>query len=109
MTASETLPLQTRPRHRGSLEWVWAPLAGSAVRGTVYITGTQLYDSRGSVQVQHEVSGYTLMDLGYTQTLARRFQIAFDVTNLFDHLYDQSYALPREGRSAVLTFRVRPN
>ena len=109
VTASETLPLQTRPRHRGSLEWVWAPLAGSAVRGTVYITGTQLYDSRGSVQVQHEVSGYTLMDLGYTQTLARRFQIAFDVTNLFDHLYDQSYALPREGRSAVLTFRVRPN
>ncbi len=109
VTASAALPLQTRPRHRGNVEWFWTPLAGSAVRGAVSRTGSQIYDSRGSVPVQREVDGYALVDLGFTQTLARRFQIAFDVTNLFDHLYDQSYALPREGRAAVLTFRVRPN
>jgi len=35
------------------------------------------------------------------------YDIAFDVTNLFDENYDQSYGLPREGRAAVLTLRAR--
>jgi outer membrane receptor protein involved in Fe transport len=56
-----------------------------------------------------EVDGYTLVDVGFTQTLARRYDIAFDVTNLFDELYDQSYGLPREGRAAILTLRARLN
>jgi outer membrane receptor protein involved in Fe transport len=107
VTSSATRPLQTRPRHRGSLEWIWTPLAGSGVRGAVYAVGTQIYDSRGSNPVQREVDGYTLVDLGLTQTIARRVQLAFDVTNLFDRLYDQAYGLPREGRAAVLTLRVR--
>jgi outer membrane receptor protein involved in Fe transport len=106
---SGTLPLQTRPRHRGSLEWVWSPSGGSAVRGAVYGTGRQIYDSRGSDPVQRSAAGYALVDLGFTQTLASRFQLAVDVTNLFDRLYDQSYGLPREGRAAVFTFRVRPH
>jgi outer membrane receptor protein involved in Fe transport len=106
---SGTIPLQTRPRHRGSVEWRWTPVAGSAVRGAVYSTGTQQYDSRGSTPVQREVSDYTLLDVGFTQTLARRFQVAVDVNNLFDRLYDQSYALPREGRTAMVTLRVLPN
>ena len=109
VTSSEARPLQTRPRHRGSVEWRWTPIAGSVVRGAAYGSGMQLYDSRGSNPVQLDADGYALVDVGFSQTLARRFQVAFDVTNLFDHLYDQSYALPREGRSAVLTFRVRPN
>jgi outer membrane cobalamin receptor len=57
--------------------------------------------------VQREFDGFTLVDLGFTQTLARHYQIAVDVTNLFDHLYDQAYGLPREGRAAVLTMRIR--
>jgi hypothetical protein len=48
-----------------------------------------------------------VVDLGFTQTLARRYDIAFDVTNLFDHLYEQAYGLPREGRAAVVTLRAR--
>jgi outer membrane receptor protein involved in Fe transport len=104
---SGTRPLQTRPRHRGDFEWIWTPVAGSAVRGAVSSTGTQFYDSRGSDPVQREADGFTLVDLGFTQRVVRRYQIAFDVTNLFDHLYDQSYGLPREGRAAVLTLRVR--
>ena len=107
LRSSGTRPLQTRPRHRGDVEWIWTPVAGSAVRGAVYSTGTQFYDSRGNDPVQRDVDAFTLVDLGFTQTLARRYQIAVDVTNLFDHLYDQSYALPREGRAAVLTLRVR--
>jgi outer membrane cobalamin receptor len=101
------VPLQTRPRHRGSLEWIWTPVAASAVRGAVYHTGSQLYDSRGAVLVQQKVSGYTLLDAGFTQTLSGRYDIAFDVTNLFDENYDQSYGLPREGRAAVVTLRAR--
>ena len=104
-----TRPLQTRPRHRGSLEWIWSPLATSAVRGAVYQTGPQLFDSRGAVPIHMQADSYTVVDLGFTQGLARRFDLAFDVTNLFDHLYDQAYGLPREGRAAVLTLRARVN
>jgi outer membrane cobalamin receptor len=50
-----------------------------------------------------------LVDLGFTQGLAPRFELAFDVTNLFDRLYDQAYGLPREGRAALLTLRARAN
>jgi outer membrane cobalamin receptor len=102
-----TRPLQTRPRHRGSLEWIWKPMATSAIRGAVYRTGAQLFDSRGAVPVQLEASGYALVDVGITHTVARRYDIAFDVTNLFDRLYDQAYALPREGHTALLTLRAR--
>jgi outer membrane cobalamin receptor len=51
--------------------------------------------------------GYPLVDLGFTQRVVRRLDVRFDVTNLFDRLYEQSYGLPREGRAAVLTVRVR--
>jgi len=77
------------------------------VRGAVYRTGSQLYDSRGAVPVQRTVSGHTLLDAGFTQTLSRRYDLAFDVTNLLDENYDQSYGLPREGRAAVVTLRAR--
>ena len=108
-TSTDTRPLQTRPRHRGSLEWIWIPITGSAVRGAAYYTGTQFYDSRGAVPVQMEAEAYTIVDVGFTQTVARRYDLAFDVTNFFDQLYDQSYGLPREGRAAVLTLRARLN
>jgi len=48
-----------------------------------------------------------LVDLGFTQTLAARYDLAFDVTNLFDTLYEQGYGLPREGRTAIITLRAR--
>lgn len=102
-----TRPLQTRPRHRGSLEWVWSPIAASAVRGAVYQTGAQLFDSRGAIPIQMRAHGYTLVDLGFGQRITRHLDLAFDVTNLFDRLYDQAYGLPREGRAAVLTLRAR--
>lgn len=107
--AEGTRPLQTRPGHRGSLEWIWTPFPASAVRGAAYWTGSQLYDSRGTDPIQREVDGYALVDAGFTYTLARRYDLAFDVTNLFDTLYDQSYGLPREGRTALLTLRARMN
>ena len=36
---------------------------------------TQLYDSRGPNTVQRKADGYTLVDLGVTQTLAGRYDI----------------------------------
>jgi vitamin B12 transporter len=107
LTTGEARPLQTRPRHRASLEWLWRPIAGSAVRGAAYQTGTQLYESRGAEPIFAEADGVSLADVGFTQTLARRWDLAFDVTNLFDRLYVQAYGLPREGRAAVLTLRAR--
>lgn len=107
VTPAAARPLQARPRHRGSLEWVWSPFAASAVRGAVYQTGSQLFDSRGAVPTQLLVDGYTIVDIGLTQRLARRFEVSLDVTNLFDRLYDQSYGLPREGRAVLLTLRAR--
>jgi len=108
-TPTGTRPLQTRPRHRGSLEWLWSPIAASTVRGAVYQTGSQFFDSRGATPVQMQADAYTVVDLGFTQRLARRFELALDVMNLFDRLYDQAYGLPREGRAAVVTLRVRAN
>lgn len=102
----ETRRLQTRPRHRASLTWVWTPWAGSAVRGAVHRTGSQLYDSRGTAPVQVDVDGFTLVDLGFTHRLAGRLDLAVDMTNLFDRLYDQAYGLPREGRAAIVTLRA---
>jgi outer membrane cobalamin receptor len=52
---------------------------------------------------------YTIVDLGFTQRLASRFELALDVTNLFDRSYEQAYGLPREGRAALLTLRARGN
>ena len=99
--------LQTRPRHRGSVEWVWRAGTGSSVRGAAQYVGRQLYDSRGSNPVQVPAAAYGLLDLGFTQYLTRRYEIAFNVANVFDELYDQGYGLPREGRAAVLTLRAR--
>jgi outer membrane cobalamin receptor len=107
VTPAGTRPLQTRPRHRASLEWTWRPIPGSAIRGAAHNTGAQLYDSRGADTVQRRAAGVTLVDVGGTHTLARHYELAFDVTNLFDRLYDQAYGLPREGRAAVLTLRIR--
>jgi outer membrane cobalamin receptor len=107
VTARVTRPLQTRPRHRGTLEWVWTPMSASAVRGAVYQTGPQLFDSRGAIPMQMRADSYTLVDLGFTQRLSRRFDLVVDLANLFDHLYDQAYGLPREGRAAVFTLRAR--
>jgi outer membrane cobalamin receptor len=101
------MPLQTRPRHRGTLEWRWNPRAGSVVRGAAYQTGTQFYESRGATPVLADAAGFALVDVGYTHTVASGWDVVFDVTNLFDELYDQAYALPREGRAAVLTLRAR--
>ena len=103
-----TRPLQTRPRHRGSLDSVWTPIPGSTVRGAVHRTGSQLFDSRGAIPVQRQAAGYTLVDLGFAQALAR-YDIVVDIMNLFDERYDQSYGLPREGRAATLSLRARVN
>jgi outer membrane receptor protein involved in Fe transport len=105
VSSAGTRPLQTRPSHRGSLEWI----GNSTVRGAAYRTGSQLFDSRGNDPVQMQADAFALVDIGFTQKLARRFDLAFDITNLFDQLYDQGYGLPREGRTAVVTLRARPN
>jgi outer membrane receptor protein involved in Fe transport len=99
--------LQTRPRHRGSLEWIWTLAPSSSIRGAAQLVGQQLFDSRGSTPVQLEAEGYALVDLGVTQGVGRRYEVTFDVTNVFDQRYDQSYGLPREGRTAMLALRAR--
>lgn len=79
------------------------------MRRALYWSGSQLFDSPGAAPMQLRAEGCALLDLGCTQRLAPRFELAFDVTNVFDRLYDQAYGLPREGRTAVLTIRARAN
>ena len=107
VSATATRALQTRPRHRGSFELSWSPVNGSRVRGAMYQVGPQFYDSRGTNPILGRAGGYGLVDIGFTQTLSQRYDLAFDINNLFDRLYEQAYALPREGRAAVLTLRAR--
>lgn len=101
--------LQTRPRHRASVEWAWTPVRTTTVRGAAQYIGRQLFDSRGSNPVQLAAGDYALVDLGFSHALGGQYEVAFDVTNLFDRLYDQGYGLPREGRAAMLTLRARIN
>ena len=98
--------LQTRPRHRASLQWLWTVAPASSIRGAAQYVGRQLLDSRGSTPVQITADAYALLDLGVTQRLGRGYEITFDVTNVFDQRYDQSYGLPREGRTALLALRA---
>ena len=107
ITPEGTRTLQTRPRHRGSFEGLWTPASRSTVRGAVYQAGSQFFDARGSSTAQWEEGAYTLVDVGFRQQVMRRMEVALDVTNLFDRLYQQSYGLPREGRAVVLTLRAR--
>jgi outer membrane receptor protein involved in Fe transport len=107
LAATGARPLQTRPRHRGSFEWIWTPVNGSSVRGAVYQVGPQFYDSRGANPILGRAGGYGQVDLGFTQTLSEHYDLVFNISNLFDRLYEQAYALPREGRAAVLTLRAR--
>ena len=76
------------------------------MRGAVSLTGTQLYDSRGSNTVQRKADGYTLVDLGFTQTLARRYESS-STDQPVRSAIRSGYALPREGRAAVLSLRAR--
>jgi outer membrane cobalamin receptor len=103
--AARNRDLQTRPRHRSSVEWTWRPVSRSSLRGSWQYVGRQLFDSRGGQPLQLVTGGYTLVDLGFSHSLTRRYELAFNVTNVFDELYEQSYGLPREGRTAVLTLR----
>jgi outer membrane cobalamin receptor len=97
--------LQTRPRHRSRVESTWRPVSRTSLRGSLEYVGRQLFDSHGGQPLQLVAGGYTLIDVGLSHSVTRRYEIAFNVTNAFDELYEQSYGLPREGRTAVLTLR----
>jgi outer membrane cobalamin receptor len=100
-------PLQNRPRHRASIEATWGLPLQLTARTALNAVGRQVYFSRGSSPVAATAKGYAVADISITRALTRRYELVFGVNNLFDQLYEQSYALPREGRAVLLTLRNR--
>jgi len=50
---------------------------------------------------------YVLVGARVAYQLSSQYEVMGGVTNLFDVLYEQSYGLPREGRTGFLTLRAR--
>jgi outer membrane cobalamin receptor len=99
--------LQTRPRHRAMLEAGWQFSSRVNARGTVEGVADQKYYSRGATPVQARAKDYVLVGGRVAYQLSSQYEVMAGVTNLFDALYEQSYGLPREGRTAFLTLRAR--
>jgi iron complex outermembrane receptor protein len=100
-------PLQNRPRHRAAIEANWRLPLQLTARTALQAVGRQVYFSRGSSPVAATAKGFAVADVSITRALSRRQELVFGVNNLFDQLYEQSYALPREGRAVLLTLRNR--
>jgi len=99
--------LQYRPRHRAMLDVQWRFSSRLSAGGTVEGVADQKYYSRGATPVQASADDYVLVGGRVTYQLSTQYEVMAGVTNLFDVLYEQSYGLPREGRTAFLTLRAR--
>jgi outer membrane receptor protein involved in Fe transport len=103
----EATSLQTRPRHRALLEATWNMTPSFSLRPAVSAVADQSYDSRGATPIRMRAPDYVLVDVGLTRRLTRQYELALQVNNVFDRLYEQAYGLPREGRTALLMLRAR--
>jgi len=99
--------LHYRPRHRAMLDAQWRFSSRLNAGGTVEGVADQKYYSRGATPVQASADDYVLVGARVAYQLSSQYEVMGGVTNLFDVLYEQSYGLPREGRTGFLTLRAR--
>lgn len=99
-TEMDTLP--NRPRHRVTVDTRWALPATFRARAAVYHTAGVVYYSRRGPLVRAEAPSYQLADISVSRPLGDAWDVTVGVHNLFDTLYEQSYGLPREGRTALV-------
>lgn len=99
--------LQYRPRHRTALDTRWSLPARFSARGALHYVADQVYYSRGLPLLQARAGDYALVNASVARRLGDRYDVTVAVDNVFDELYEQSYGLPREGRTSTVRLRGR--
>ena len=99
-TELDTLPY--RPRHRVTVDTRWALPAPWRARAALYHAAGIVYYSRRTPLLRTEASSYRLMDVSLTRALSDPWDVTVGVDNLFDEVYEESYGLPREGRTVLV-------
>ena len=99
--------LQYRPRQRATIETRWSLPGRISTRGALYYVADQVYYSRTLPLVQARAGDYALVNVSVGRSVTDRYEIVLGADNVFDRLYEQSYGLPREGRTVLLTWRGR--
>ena len=99
-TERDTLPY--RPRQRVTVDTRWTLPAHWRARAALYHAAGIVFYSRRAPLVRAEASSYQLVDVSLTRALSDAWNVTAGVNNLFDELYEESYGLPREGRTVLL-------
>ncbi|MBF0429876.1 MAG: TonB-dependent receptor [Fibrobacteria bacterium] len=108
----ERQEMQYRPRHSfaGRLEM---QLPGQVrINGGGRYTGKQSfysYDNIAYADTTVEVEPYFIIDAGVRVLVKQKLELGFRIYNIFDIFYEESYALPRPGRtfSFQLFYRIK--
>lgn len=95
---SEKDALQYRPEHKLTLEGNYAFGPGFSVYLGILHEAGQVTYSRTPPLEKRKMKDYTLVDLRLDKEIAGKVVLYVGVDNLFDHDYEESYGLPREGR-----------
>lgn len=90
--------LQYRPEHKLSLEANYSFAHGFSTYIGILHEADQYTYSRSTPLEKRKMSDYTLVDLRVEKEIAGSVRLYVGVDNLFDHDYEESYGLPREGR-----------
>ena len=101
--------LQHRPRHKFGLEGTYRSGFGLTPHVSfMRVAGQYFYDSDKEPPLQKQaLDDYTVMDVKLKQALLEdRVEIHVRVDNLLDEDYEQSYGLPRAGRTVYGGFKV---
>ena len=99
---SEREELQYRPRHTVGLESSYRFAFGLAPHlSVIHVAGQYTYDNDKQPPLQkRRIDDYTVVDLRLRQELAAdRVALHVGIANLLDTEYEQSYGLPRPGRT----------
>ena len=99
-TERDTLPY--RPRHRVTVDTRWTLPGQWRARAALYHAADVVYYSRRAPLIRADASSYRLVDVSLTRALSDAWDVTVSVNNLFDELYEESYGLPREGRTVLL-------
>ena len=95
--------LQHRPRHRTTVDARLELPAELTARAAAYVVADQVYYSRRGPLRREHLDNYVLIDLSLSKMLADRYELTAGVNNILDQVYEDGYALPRNGRTFLVT------
>ncbi|MDX9786110.1 MAG: TonB-dependent receptor [Desulfobacterales bacterium] len=104
---SEKDELQYRPEHKLTLEGKYDFMYGFSAYASLLHESNQYTYSRKSPLIKREMNDYTIFDTRLEKSfLTNKLTCYVGVDNLFDEDYEESYGLPREGRTVYGGIRV---